>query len=131
MANTPANPVSIVNVGYRSTNFWVISAGTSRLLLDLGWPGSLDTLRASLTRMNVPLKEIRYGLATHYHIDHAGLAQDLKREGMRLLVVDLQVPWTRLAALCAAVVAAGTVTAWLAGRAAAGKDAVLAVKEDW
>ena len=45
--------------------------------------------------------------------------------------MDLQVPWARLAALCAAVVAAGTVTAWLAGRAAAGKDAVLAVKEDW
>ncbi len=45
--------------------------------------------------------------------------------------MDLQVPWARLLALCAAVVAAGTVTAWLAGRAAAGKDAVLAVKEDW
>jgi putative ABC transport system permease protein len=45
--------------------------------------------------------------------------------------MDLLVPWGRLAALCAAVVAAGTVTAWLAGRAAAGSDAVLAVKEDW
>ena len=45
--------------------------------------------------------------------------------------MDLQVPWLRLLLLCAAVVAAGTLTAWLAGRAAAGKDAVLAVKEDW
>jgi putative ABC transport system permease protein len=45
--------------------------------------------------------------------------------------MDLLVPWLRLLALCAAVVAAGTVTAWLAGRAAAGRDAVLAVKEDW
>ncbi|TFZ08801.1 FtsX-like permease family protein [Ramlibacter humi] len=45
--------------------------------------------------------------------------------------MDLLVPWTRLAALCAAVVAAGTLTAWLSGRAAAGRDAVLAVKEDW
>jgi putative ABC transport system permease protein len=45
--------------------------------------------------------------------------------------MDLLVPWTRLLALCAAVVAAGTFTAWLAGRAAAGRDAVLAVKEDW
>lgn len=45
--------------------------------------------------------------------------------------MDLLVPWTRLLALCAAVVAAGTLTAWLAGRAAAGRDAVLAVKEDW
>jgi putative ABC transport system permease protein len=45
--------------------------------------------------------------------------------------MDLLVPWVRLAALCAAVVIAGTVTAWLSGRAAAGRDAVLAVKEDW
>ena len=45
--------------------------------------------------------------------------------------MDLLLPWLRLIALCAAVVAAGTVTAWLAGRAAAGRDAVLAVKEDW
>ncbi|MCZ8255777.1 MAG: ABC transporter permease, partial [Polaromonas sp.] len=45
--------------------------------------------------------------------------------------MDLMVPWLRLGLVCAAVVLAGTVTAWLAGRAAAGKDAVLAVKEDW
>ncbi|MBC7841847.1 MAG: MBL fold metallo-hydrolase [Gemmatimonadaceae bacterium] len=88
-----ASRVTIVNVGYRSTNFWVISAGTSRLLLDLGWPGSMDTMRTNLSRMDVPLQQIHSGLATHYHIDHAGLAQDLKRAGMRLLVVDLQVPW--------------------------------------
>lgn len=45
--------------------------------------------------------------------------------------MDLMLPWLRLGLLCAAVVVAGTLTAWLAGRAAAGKDAVLAVKEDW
>lgn len=45
--------------------------------------------------------------------------------------MDLLLPWARLLALCAAVVLAGTGTAWLAGRAAAGRDAVLAVKEDW
>ncbi len=45
--------------------------------------------------------------------------------------MDLMLPWLRLLVLCAAVMLAGTLTAWLAGRAAAGKDAVLAVKEDW
>ena len=45
--------------------------------------------------------------------------------------MELRVPALRLLALCAAVVASGTVTAWLAGRAAAGRDAVMAVKEDW
>ena len=45
--------------------------------------------------------------------------------------MDLLLPWARLAALCAAVVIAGTVTAWLAARNAAGRQMALAVKEDW
>jgi len=45
--------------------------------------------------------------------------------------MDLTVPWARLAALALAVVAAGTLTAWATGRMAAGRDAVMAVKEDW
>jgi putative ABC transport system permease protein len=70
----------------------------------------------------------------------AGLGLGLAVSGVLVYVVnpqsfhwtmDLMVPWQRLGLLCAAVVLAGTVTAWLAGRAAAGKDAVLAVKEDW
>jgi len=92
MKTTPEqSPVTIVNVGYRSTNYWVVSAGKSRLLVDLGWPGTMGRMLASLDRMDVPIAEIRYGLATHYHIDHAGLAQELKMAGMPLLVLDMQV----------------------------------------
>ncbi len=45
--------------------------------------------------------------------------------------MDMAVPWPRLVLLCLAVVVAGTLTAWAAARSAAGRDAVLAVKEDW
>lgn len=45
--------------------------------------------------------------------------------------MDMTIPWLRLVYLAFAVMLAGTVTAWLAGRAAASRDAVLAVKEDW
>jgi putative ABC transport system permease protein len=45
--------------------------------------------------------------------------------------MDLLLPWGRLAALCAAVVVAGTLTAWLAARNAASRQMALAVKEDW
>ena len=83
--------VTVVNVGYHATNYWVVSAGTSRLLVDLGWPGTMARMRASLERKDVPLTEIQYGLATHYHIDHAGVAQELKLAGVSLLVLDVQV----------------------------------------
>ncbi len=45
--------------------------------------------------------------------------------------MDLLLPWGRLGLLCAAVVLAGTLTAWFAARSAAGRQMVLAVKEDW
>lgn len=88
---TEPRPITIMNVGYRSTNYWVISAGRSRLLVDLGWPGTMGMMRASLKRMDVPIAEIRYALATHYHIDHAGVAQELKLAGVPLLVPSVQV----------------------------------------
>jgi len=87
----PATLTTIVNVGYRSTNYWVVSAGTSRLLVDIGWPGTLGAMKANLKRMGIPLHEIRYAFATHYHIDHAGLAEELKKEGVPLLVLQVQV----------------------------------------
>lgn len=85
--------LSIVNVGYKSTNYWVVSVGTRRLLIDCGWPGMFGALEAELQRKGVPLKEITHGFATHFHLDHAGAAQDLKQRGMRLIVTPEQVPF--------------------------------------
>ncbi|MEO8805314.1 MAG: ABC transporter permease, partial [Burkholderiaceae bacterium] len=45
--------------------------------------------------------------------------------------MELLLPWGRLALLCAAVMVAGTLTAWLAARSAVGRQMALAVKEDW
>jgi ribonuclease/clavin/mitogillin len=84
-------PFTFVNVGYLSTNYWVVSAGRSRLLVDLGYPGTMGTMMARLKQMDIPLKEIKYALATHYHIDHAGLAQELKMQGVGLLVLESQI----------------------------------------
>jgi endoribonuclease LACTB2 len=90
-ADPMAMQITIVNVGYRSTNYWVLSAGRSRLVVDLGWPGTRATMRSNLNRMGLPLEEIRFGLATHYHMDHAGLAQEFKQAGVPLLVLETQV----------------------------------------
>ncbi len=88
MSETP--PITITNIGYLSTNYWVISAGRSRLLVDLGYPGTMGMLRSRLNHMDIPINEIRYALATHYHIDHAGLAQELKLAGVQLIVLENQ-----------------------------------------
>lgn len=82
--------MNIVNVGYDSTNYYVIGGGTSWLLVDVGWPGTLRKLEAQLRRKDIALRHIRHLLATHYHPDHAGLAQEIKAAGVRLLVIEEQ-----------------------------------------
>jgi ribonuclease/clavin/mitogillin len=86
-----AGDLTVVNVGYRSTNYWVVSAGRNRVLVDIGWPGTIGTMLAMLQRIDIPIAELSYAIATHYHIDHAGLAEDLKLRGVPLLVLESQV----------------------------------------
>jgi putative ABC transport system permease protein len=65
------------------------------------------------------------GLATGYILVHVVNPQSFHWS------MDLHLPWLRLLSLCAAVLAAGTLTAWWAARAAVSGDVLMAVKEDW
>ena len=84
--------MNIVNVGYDSTNYYVLGASANRLLVDVGWPGTLPRLLAMLKRKDISLQDIGYLLITHYHPDHAGLAQEVKAKGVRLIVLEQQLP---------------------------------------
>lgn len=82
----------ILNVGYRSTNYYLVPAGEVWLLLDGGWPGTFPHLLHVLKQKDVPLVTIRYLLVTHYHPDHAGVVQELQNHGLQLIVLNQQLP---------------------------------------
>ena len=81
---------TIINVGYDETNYYLIGATEGFLMLDVGWPGSLAKLMAQLKRQAIAFTTIRYLLVTHYHPDHAGLVQELKAQGIQLVVIEQQ-----------------------------------------
>lgn len=82
--------MNIVNVGYDSTNYYMVEQNRKRLLIDVGWPGSLPKLRASLKRKGIALEDLSYFCVTHYHPDHAGLVQELKDQGAKHVVLEQQ-----------------------------------------
>jgi glyoxylase-like metal-dependent hydrolase (beta-lactamase superfamily II) len=82
--------VNILNVGYRSTNYYVLADSQPRLLVDAGWAGTLPQFQHQFKRVGIRLSDVKHVLCTHYHPDHAGLAQALKRLGCTLVVVDIQ-----------------------------------------
>jgi ribonuclease/clavin/mitogillin len=90
MNNERISPMNIVNVGYDSTNYYVLANSAPLLLVDVGWPGTLPKLADRCKRTGIQLQDIKYLLITHFHPDHAGLAQELKRTGTQLIVVENQ-----------------------------------------
>lgn len=82
--------MNIVNVGYDSTNYYVVEQDHQRLLIDAGWPGTLPKLLARLKRKGIALRDVSYVCATHYHPDHAGLVQELKAHGLKHVLLEQQ-----------------------------------------
>jgi glyoxylase-like metal-dependent hydrolase (beta-lactamase superfamily II) len=80
-----------VNVGYDSTNYYVIETATTKLLVDVGFPGTLPKLRHTLQRTGIARSAIAYLRVTHDHPHHAGLAREVKQQGATLIVLDHQV----------------------------------------
>jgi len=83
--------VNLINVGYDSTNYYVLAAPRARLLVDVGFPGTLPKLQAALKRKSLALADLTAVVATHYHPDHAGLIQELKAAGLQHLLLEPQV----------------------------------------
>jgi endoribonuclease LACTB2 len=84
-------PTNIINVGYKSTNYWLVATGAAWLLVDCGWPGTMGQLKHQLARKGVDFNKVRQLLVTHYHPDHAGLTQELRNAGVALIMMDTQV----------------------------------------
>ena len=82
--------MNIVDVGYDSTHYYLLDVPGGYLMVDAGWPDTLPKLLNARKRKGVTLAQIKYVLVTHYHPDHAGLVQELKAAGARLILLDRQ-----------------------------------------
>jgi len=86
--------MNILNVGYDSTNYYLLEINDGMLLIDNGWPGTLPKFLFVLKRKDVSPNKIKYLLVTHFHPDHSGLTQELKDLGANLILMENQVNFT-------------------------------------
>jgi len=79
------------------TKVYLVPCDGGFLLIDTGYEGDYQKFRRKLTRNGVRIREIKYLLLTHYHDDHAGFADKLKREfGIPLIVQKESIPLLKL-----------------------------------
>jgi len=60
-------------------------------MIETDFPGTLYRLMNLLNQHNIKISDIKYLIITHFHPDHAGIAQDLKNLGIKLILHECQV----------------------------------------
>lgn len=80
----------VIRLKYGNTNTFFLRGTTGNLLVDTDYAGMLPLFYKEIKRQNISLKDITYVLATHYHPDHMGLVSELMKQGVKLLLVDMQ-----------------------------------------
>ena len=83
----------VLNLTYKQTSIYLIEANCGWIMVDAGWPDTLAQFFKLLKQNDVHISDIKYLIITHFHPDHAGLAQDLKELGTKLILHEIQVPF--------------------------------------
>ena len=85
----------VIRLKYGNTNTFFLRGIAGNLLVDTDYAGTLPLFYKEIKRQNIGLKDIAYVMATHYHPDHMGLVSELMKQGVKLLLVDVQSEYVR------------------------------------
>ena len=87
----------VTKLKYGNTNTFFISGKDGGLLVDTDYAGTLSSFYKAIKEQDIKLSDITYVLATHYHPDHIGLVSELMKQGVKLLLLDAQLPYVHFA----------------------------------
>ena len=70
-------PLTVINLGTRVVNNYLISSETGWILIDTGYAGGFAHFRKMLKKNRIEPEEIKYVYLTHAHDDHAGFLNEV------------------------------------------------------
>ena len=80
----------IYELHYDNTNTYVIPGEKGLLMFDTGWAGTFTMMCKALGEQGMKLQDIKYLLISHFHPDHMGLAGELAKQGVTVVVMENQ-----------------------------------------
>lgn len=83
--------MNIVTITHKHAKSYLIGAEQGYIMFDALWVDSFRALMIQLKENNIKLRDIKYLVVSHFHIDHAGLTQVLKDYGIKLLLLENQI----------------------------------------
>ena len=83
----------VTKIKYGNTNTFFIKGSKANILIDTDYAGTLYAFYKALKEAGLKVSDITYLLATHYHPDHIGLVSELMDQGVKLLILESQLPY--------------------------------------
>jgi metallo-beta-lactamase class B len=75
-------------VGSAGLSAWLITTPDGHILIDVGMPGNAAMVERNIVTLGFALRDVKYLLNTHAHIDHSGGMAQLKRStGARVMAM--------------------------------------------
>ena len=79
-----------IRLRYGNTNTYYVPGSDGGILVDTDYAGTLSLFFRAAGQAGIRVERIKWLLATHYHPDHMGIAGDLQKLGVKLLVTEEQ-----------------------------------------
>ena len=83
----------VTMIKYGNTNTFLIKGTKANILIDTDYAGTLYAFYKAIKDNGIKTSDIDYLLATHYHPDHIGIAADLMEQGVKLIIMESQLPY--------------------------------------
>jgi len=83
----------LTELKYGNTSTFLIRGTKANLLIDTDYAGTLPAFYKAIKDIGIKVSDINYVMATHYHPDHIGLVSELMDQGVKLIVMESQVPY--------------------------------------
>ncbi len=77
-------------IEYRHTRYYLLKTEKGILAVDNGWPATFRAYARLVREKGFSIKDIKWAVVTHFHIDHAGLSGDFIERGIELAVLENQ-----------------------------------------
>ncbi len=83
--------MNILNISCDSTNYYLIECKGGYVMVDICFPNSFNKLLNLIKKLGVNPNKIKYLFITHFHPDHAGACEEIKKYGTKVVVHKCQV----------------------------------------
>jgi glyoxylase-like metal-dependent hydrolase (beta-lactamase superfamily II) len=84
--SAPEIAPGVIRLGNRFVNWWLVLCEDGAVIVDAGLRGHLEQLNRCLKERGLSLGDIDACLLTHADVDHIGVAEHLRRAGVRVLI---------------------------------------------